>query len=191
VNRLTRFFTRQAQNWRQRTLRRTFARLGAGPGCATLKLCGRRPFLDVTGRIELGSGVIVRCLTRLTSITVGPDAFLHIGAYSFLNQGGNFAVTCGITLGDRCLVAEDVSFFDTNYHEVDQGAGVYSAPIVIGRNVWISHGAVILPGTRLGNHSVVAAGAVVRGEFPARSLVGGVPARLIRTLDCADDFLRS
>ncbi|MEO6875213.1 MAG: acyltransferase, partial [Opitutaceae bacterium] len=105
--------------------------------------------------------------------------------------GVNFAVTCGVTLGRRCVIAEGVSFFDTNYHEVDEGRGIFSAPVVVGANVWIGHGAIILPGTRIGDHSVIGAGAVVRGEFPARSLVAGVPAHRVRAIECRDNFTRS
>jgi len=191
VNRFSRFILRQSQQWRQRRLQRSLARVGAGPGTTTLTLTGVAPYLDIAGHVELGENVTFRCLTRRTSISVAAGAQLKIGANSYLNQGVNFAVTCGVTLGRRCVVAEDVSFFDTNYHEVDQSAGVLSSPVVIGDNVWIAHGAIILPGTRIGDHSVVGAGAVVRGEFPPRSLIAGVPARRIREVQCADDFTRA
>ena len=154
-------------------------------------LDGTAPYLDIAGKIELGERVTFRCITRRTSLSVRSGALLKIGPDSYINQGVNFAVTCGVTLGRRCVVAEAVSFFDTNYHEVDQGAGIFSAPVVIGANVWIGHGAIILPGTRIGDHSVVGAGAVVRGEFPARSLIAGVPAKRIRDIRCADDFSRA
>jgi acetyltransferase-like isoleucine patch superfamily enzyme len=190
VNRFRRSFARRCQLWRQHRLQRHFARLGAGPQVHTLGLDGTAPYLDVAGKIELGEHVTFRGITRQTLISVGANAVLKIGADSYINQGANFAVTCGVTLGRRCVVAEDVSFFDTNYHEVDQGAGVFSSPIVIGENVWIGHGAIILPGTRIGDHSVIGAGAVVRGEFPARSLVVGVPARRVRDIRCDDNFLR-
>ena len=190
MNRLTRYLSRVGQQWRQRQLRHAFTRLGAGPGAATLRLSGRAPRLEITGTVELGEQISFRGLTRLTSISVEPGAVLKIGAYGYLNQGANLAVTRGLTLGPRCVVAEGVSFFDTNYHEVDEGAGVLTAPIVIGRNVWIGQGAIILPGTQVGDHSVIAAGAVVRGAFPARSLIAGVPARRVRDIRCHDNFFR-
>lgn len=190
VNRLRRYLARHCQLWRQQRLQRHFARLGAGREVGTLGLDGTAPYLDIAGKIELGDRVTFRCITRRTSISVSSGAILKIGADSYINQGANFAVTCNVTLGRRCVVAEEVSFFDSNHHEVDQGAGVFSSPVFIGKNVWIGHGAIILPGTRIGNHSVVGAGAVVRGEFPARSLLVGVPARRVREVRCADDFSR-
>lgn len=189
MNRLLPYFSRQA--WRQRHLRRTLARLGAGPGAATLSLGGLAPHFEVRGRIELGAYVTFRGQLRRTSIFVAAGACLKIGDHAFINQGGNLAVTCGLTLGHHCLVGEAVSFFDTNYHEVDQDAGVLSAPIIIGDNVWIGHGAILLPGAQVGDHSVIAAGSVVRGGFPARCLVAGVPARFVRPIRCRDDFFRS
>jgi serine acetyltransferase len=53
--------------------------------------------------------------------------------------------------------------------------------VAIGAGSWLGTGAVILPGTRIGRQTVVAAGAVVRGEFPGHCVLAGVPARVVRT----------
>ena len=60
--------------------------------------------------------------------------------------------------------------------------GVCTKPIVIGNDVWIGANAVILPGVTIGNHSVVAAGAVVTKDVPANTMVGGVPAKFIKNI---------
>ena len=52
----------------------------------------------------------------------------------------------------------------------------------VGRGSWLGHGSVILPGAQIGRHCVVAAGSVVRGEVPDFTVVGGVPAKVLRTL---------
>ena len=57
----------------------------------------------------------------------------------------------------------------------------YSLPISIGDGSWICTGATILGGTTIGERSIVAAGAVVKGVFPAGVLIGGVPARVLQT----------
>lgn len=62
----------------------------------------------------------------------------------------------------------------------------YNEPIVIEDDVWIGSGAVILPGVRVGKGSVVAAGAVVTKDVPAQTLVGEVPARIIKKIDISD-----
>ena len=54
-------------------------------------------------------------------------------------------------------------------------------PIVIGDDCWIGTRAIILPGVHIGKQSIVAAGAVVTRSFPDRSILGGVPARLLKT----------
>lgn len=56
-------------------------------------------------------------------------------------------------------------------------------PIVIGDHVFIGHGAIVLPGVRIGSRVIVAAGAVVARDIPDNSLVAGVPARVVKTLD--------
>ena len=53
-------------------------------------------------------------------------------------------------------------------------------PVSIGSGSWLGHGAVVLPGARVGRHVVVAAGSVVRGEVPDNCVVAGNPARVIR-----------
>lgn len=54
--------------------------------------------------------------------------------------------------------------------------------VVIGKNVWIGNNVTILKDRKIGDNSIVAAGAVVSGKFPANVIIGGIPARIIRTL---------
>lgn len=78
-----------------------------------------------------------------------------------------------------------VSFETVNhgiYFEQGKGRGNSTAPIHVGDRVWIGAGVTILPGIRIGNDAVVAAGAVVTKDVAERTLVGGVPAKLIRSL---------
>lgn len=91
-----------------------------------------------------------------------------------------------IHIGESCDVAPRVTLA-TGSHEIDvHGARIagkaFSSSIAIGRGCWICTGATILGGTDIGEFSVVAAGSVVRGAFPPRSLIGGVPARVLRDL---------
>ena len=61
-----------------------------------------------------------------------------------------------------------------------------TAPIHIGRNVWIGAGAMILPGVTIGENAIIAAGAVVNRDVPANMIVGGVPARELREIRRAE-----
>jgi acetyltransferase-like isoleucine patch superfamily enzyme len=84
-----------------------------------------------------------------------------------------------ITIGARCAISWDVQVLDTDYHELVGSEP--TRPVVIGDDVWIGARAVILKGVTIGDGAVVSAGAMVRENVPARALVGGVPARVLRS----------
>lgn len=90
----------------------------------------------------------------------------------------------GIEIGDRVLVGTQVSVFDSDFHEIDPERRLGGTPktgkVVIGDNVWIGDRVTILKGSKIGQNTVVAAGAVVAGVFPANAVIGGVPAKIIR-----------
>lgn len=69
---------------------------------------------------------------------------------------------------------------DSHDHVIIREGYVKSAPIVIGNNVWIGMGSMILSGVHIGDGSVIAAGSIVNKDVPEHSLVGGNPARIIR-----------
>lgn len=92
----------------------------------------------------------------------------------------------GIEIGDNVLVGSSVTVLDSDFHEIDPSRRIDGNPktgkVVIGDNAWIGDRVMILKGTAIGKNSVVAAGSVVSGEFPANVVVGGVPARVIREI---------
>lgn len=71
--------------------------------------------------------------------------------------------------------------FNDNTKRIDE-QGVSTKPVVIGDDVWIGANAVVLPGVSIGQHSVVAAGAVVTQDVPAYTVVAGVPAKVVKKL---------
>ena len=109
------------------------------------------------------------------NITVGRNVFINSGC-CFQDQGG-------IVLGDGVLVGHQV-VFATLDHDLDPArrGGMFPAPIRVGKNVWIGAHATILKGVTIGDNAVVAAGAVVTKDVPANTVVGGVPARVIKTI---------
>lgn len=92
----------------------------------------------------------------------------------------------GIEIGDNVLVGSSVTVLDSDFHEIDPSRRIDGNPktgkVVIGDNAWIGDRVMILKGAAIGKNSVVAAGAVVSGEFPANVVIGGVPARVIREI---------
>jgi acetyltransferase-like isoleucine patch superfamily enzyme len=78
-----------------------------------------------------------------------------------------------------CAIGERVTIRDSDDHLITGGSGPV-APIRIGDHVWIGSGVTVLRGVEIGDGAVVAAGAVVTRSVPAKCLVGGVPARVLR-----------
>lgn len=108
---------------------------------------------------------------------------LRVGRGVFVNGGCHFQDQGGICLGDRVLVGHSV-VMATLDHDLDPARrGVlHCAPIVVGDDVWIGASATITRGVTIGDGAVVAAGAVVVRDVPPRTVVAGVPARVVREL---------
>lgn len=90
----------------------------------------------------------------------------------------------GIVIGRNTWLGPRVSLISMNHDETDYYGFEESTPIVIGDNCWLATGATVLQGVRLGNHTIVAAGAVVTRSFPEGDvLLAGVPASIVRALE--------
>lgn len=92
-----------------------------------------------------------------------------------------------VSIGNHVNLAQGITVTALNHNFSDAGKridtqGVSTTPVVIEDDVWIGANTVILPGVTIGQHSVVAAGAVVTKEVPPHSLVAGVPAKVIRLI---------
>ena len=92
-----------------------------------------------------------------------------------------------VTIGHHVNLAQGITVTALNHVFSDTGKrideqGITTAPVVIEDDIWIGANAVILPGVKIGNHSVVAAGAVVTKDVPPHTLVAGVPAKVIKQL---------
>ena len=109
---------------------------------------------------------------------------IRIGRNVFINAGCHFQDHGGVTLGDGTLVGHNVDSPRLN-HDLDptRRAATTPAPNVVGRNVWVGSNATILQGVTIGDGAVVAAGAVVVRDVEPCTIVGGVPARLIRRIE--------
>ncbi|WP_251159091.1 DapH/DapD/GlmU-related protein [Caniella muris] len=108
---------------------------------------------------------------------------IHIGRGVFINSGCRFQDQGGIYLGDGALIGHNVVIATLN-HPLEPALrhGLEPSPVHVGANAWIGAGAILLPGTTVGENAVVAAGAVVTRDVPANTVVAGVPAKAIRTL---------
>jgi acetyltransferase-like isoleucine patch superfamily enzyme len=109
--------------------------------------------------------------------------FIKIGKRVFINHACTFLDMGGITIEDDVLIGPKVNLITEN-HPLDPGnrKSLVLKPIVVKRNAWIGAAATILPGVTIGENSVVAAGAVVAKDVPDNTVVGGVPAKIIKTI---------
>ncbi|MCW2990170.1 MAG: acetyltransferase [Solirubrobacterales bacterium] len=151
---------------------------------------GRGLLVRGEGSVEVGASFRVDGEQFPVSIGAGPGARLRLGDRVFLNQGVTIWAAERITIGSDVRLADLACVYDTDFHEVGPGAGVRVAPVAIGDDVWIGRGAIVLPGVTIGDHAVVAAGAVVTHDVAARTVVAGNPARPVRELDVPAGYVR-
>jgi acetyltransferase-like isoleucine patch superfamily enzyme len=110
------------------------------------------------------------------NITIGKNVFINSGCH-FQDQGG-------ITIGDGALIGHNAVLATLNHGiKPEDRASLYPAPIVLGKNVWIGANATVTPGITIGDNAIIAAGAVVTKDVPVNTIVGGVPAEVIKTID--------
>lgn len=109
---------------------------------------------------------------------------ISLGKNIFINSGCRFQDQGGITIRDGALIGHNVVLATMNHDIAPEKRGtLHPAPIVIGKNVWIGSSATIVAGVTIGENAVVAAGAVVTKDVPANTIVGGVPAKVIKTIE--------
>ena len=107
----------------------------------------------------------------------------HLGEGVFINAGCRFQDQGGIYIGDRALIGHNAVIATLNHNmDPDQRANLLPAPVRIGSDVWLGSNVTVLPGVTIGDGSVVAAGAVVTKDVAPNTVVGGVPAKLIKEL---------
>lgn len=151
--------------------------------CMTLNSTYR----DRAGRAKLLSQLTSREVP--SSVTVFPPFTtdcgknLVLGERVFINSGCRFQDHGGITIEHDALIGHNVVLATLN-HDLDpqNRATTIPAPIHIGPRVWIGSNATVLAGVTIGDGAVVAAGAVVTRDVAPRTVVGGVPAKVIRAI---------
>lgn len=110
------------------------------------------------------------------NITLGKNVFINAGC-KFQDQGG-------ITIGDGSLIGHNAVLATLNHDMApEKRSDLHPAPIVIGKNVWVGANATILAGVTIGDGAIIAAGAVVSKDVVENTVVGGVPAKLIKKID--------
>ena len=138
--------------------------------------------------IQFGDNVSIGAFSRVIvstslneigdKISIGNN--VGIGEFAYLGGAGS------LEIGDECIIGQYLSCHPENHNYQDttisiRHQGVTRKGIKIGRNCWIGSKVTILDGVEIGNGSIIAAGSVVTKSFPENSIIGGVPAKLLKT----------
>ena len=108
---------------------------------------------------------------------------IHFGQNVFLNSGCRLQDQGGIWIGDNALIGHNAVLATLNHNPDPQKRGnLIPSRIVIGKDVWLGANVTVLPGVTIGDGAIIAAGAVVTKDVPARTVAGGVPAKVIKTI---------
>jgi maltose O-acetyltransferase len=149
-----------------------------------LSFCRLRAIIYRLAGPTIGEGTLILGAVDLRG-EAGAAKRLTIGKRCMINTPCFFDLNAAIVLGDDVNLAHHVVLVTSTHHVgwPDRRAGLLrTAPIHIEDGVWLGANVTVLPGITIGRGSIVAAGSVVTVDVPPNQLVGGMPARLIRTL---------
>jgi acetyltransferase-like isoleucine patch superfamily enzyme len=137
--------------------------------------------VDGNGIIVIGDRVKIWSHIHITQLSVGDKARLTIGDHTFINTGVIISARNKIQIGKNCQIANQVIIMDNDFHGIENRSTPEDPePVIIEDNVWLATRCTILKGVTIGQGAVVAAGAVVTRDVPPYTLVGGIPAKIIR-----------
>ena len=126
--------------------------------------------LEVNGNFQMFASSYIRVVKHGHLVLNG----------GFINEGVQITCASKITIGKGCVIARDVVIRDYDGHTIDEKNYQIAKEITIGNHVWIGNRAMILKGVTIGEGSVIAAGAIVTKDVPPHSIVGGIPAKVIK-----------
>ena len=133
---------------------------------------------------QITSSEIDESVAVFTPLSINYGKNTKIGKNVFINFDCVFLDLGGITIEDNVLIAPKVSLLSEEHPVTpNDRQSLIPGHILIKKNAWIGAGATILPGITIGENAIVAAGAVVSKDVPANTIVGGVPAKIIKSIN--------
>ncbi len=158
-------------------------RLRAATSLGSVRLRGRARAVN-RGTMAFADRVRLEGQLGKLHFYVGPEGSLQIGEGTFINYSADISSVRSITIGRNVLIGPQAIILDTNFHDMkDRTRSDVPQPVIIEDDVWIGTRVTVLPGSHIGQGAVIGAHAVVNGVIPPRTFAGGVPARVIRSLD--------
>ena len=140
----------------------------------------------ITGGGEVVFGEGITLIGKVVPIEFVPHkgARIVIGDHTFINYGSSISAYELVSIGCHCLLGHYTFITDNNEHGIKQRNVLPpSAPVVIEDHAWICSHVLILPGVRIGHHSVIGAGSVVTHSIPPHCVAVGNPARVVKKVD--------
>ena len=133
--------------------------------------------------VWIGDGTKIRC----------HEGEVIIGDKTVLGQECTISAYKHVRIGEQCVIADRAMFidFDHGMAEVERTIreqGIYKRDVDVGSNVWIGYGACVLRGVRVGDNAVIGTNAVVTADVPANTVVGGIPAKVIRMREAPSEL---
>ncbi|MFB9995035.1 acyltransferase [Deinococcus oregonensis] len=175
----------------ERALKRAGVRYGRG-----LRLYGIPVVAVAQGSsLTIGNNVVLCSLSEFTALGVNHAVVLRTllpGAKLFIGNdvgisGGTLCAAVHVEIGDGTMLGANVTIADTDFHPVASPKRRYAplseaehAPVIIGKNVFIGTGSIVLKGVTIGDNAVIGAGSVVTKDVPAGAIAAGNPARILR-----------
>jgi len=140
-----------------------------------------RPAISNEGTLTLGERVrLVSTVAQLELVTL-PGGHLEIGDNVFINYGSSLVASSHVKIGNDALIGTHVMVMDCDFHRVeDKSWDTEGQPIIVEERAWLGNRSIILKGVTIGREAVVAAGSVVTKDVPPRTVVAGVPAKVVR-----------
>ncbi len=141
-----------------------------------------RKGLTIGDNVWIGSNSFIKVSFSFND----PGEYIYIGNNVGIGEFAHLGGAGGLTIGDDCIIGPYLSCHPENHNFFDNELpirmqGVTRRGINIGNNCWIGAKVTILDGVTIGNNCVIAAGAVITKNMPANSVIGGVPAKVIRS----------
>lgn len=167
------------------SFKKRFTRIGGQP-----TVWGIKNVIVYGPNISIGKNVVMVAAdghtTNISSLKLrNREGRIDIGDNVLIMNGVRISSASSITIGDGCMLANHAYLTDADWHDIHDrtSAPGGTAPIVLERGAWIGDSAIVCKGVRIGENSIVGAGAVVTRNVPANVIVAGNPARVVKKLD--------